>query len=179
MLFPSPTHETVSPVSEPNVSRRVRRSARTCRGWNLSLNALITGIVECPANCSTVECSYTRARIPSLYPDSTRAVSRTDSFTPNCKTSTEMFSDQLNQRKTRTWMSSEPRNNAHPPSLAMPVSVDTRVRVLRFWKSIASVRFSRGAYRPPPLMRFRAAAMRNKVSISWREKSARVSKSLP
>ena len=29
------------------------------------------------------------------------------------------------------------RNRPWPPSLAMPVSVETRVRVLRFWKIIA------------------------------------------
>lgn len=86
----------------------------------MSLSALMIGTCASCASSSIRLCPYTRARITSLYRASTRAVSRAVSFTPS-------------------WMSSAPRNNAWPPSRAMPVSVETRVRVLRFWKIIAIV----------------------------------------
>jgi len=58
--------------------------------------------------------------------DSTLAVSRMVSFTPSCT-------------------SPGPRNSACPPSSAMPVSDDTRVRVDRFWKIIATLSPANGA----------------------------------
>ena len=67
----------------------------------------------------------TRAKIKSLKRLKTLAVSLIDSFTPN-------------------WMSEGPKNNACPPSMDMPVSVETRVRVDLFWKIILSECPSKG-----------------------------------
>ena len=78
----------------------------------------MTGTVACSANSSMSLCEKTRARMMELNLLRTRAVSFMDSFTPS-------------------WMSDGPRKRACPPRRFMPVSVETRVRVDRFWKIMA------------------------------------------
>ena len=75
----------------------------------------MTGTDEFWDNVSTSECSNTRAKMMLLNRLSTRAVSSRLSFWPS-------------------WMSRSPRYSAWPPKCRMPISVLTRVRVLRFWK---------------------------------------------
>jgi hypothetical protein len=79
----------------------------------LSESALITGTDASRASSSTSAWANTLARMTLLKRDKTRAVSVMLSFVPS-------------------WMSSLPRNSACPPIMEKPVSVDTRVRVLRF-----------------------------------------------
>jgi hypothetical protein len=50
--------------------------------------------------------------------------------------------------RTPSWMSSLPRNMGEPPNAAMAPSVDTRVRVLRLLKVMATVRPARELRRP-------------------------------
>mmetsp|Transcript_6565 Transcript_6565/g.17843 ORF Transcript_6565/g.17843 Transcript_6565/m.17843 type:complete len:204 (+) Transcript_6565:474-1085(+) len=115
-LLPSPTHAKVLPSkSAPKCCCNAMMSAKVWSGWCKSESALMMGTVEYLASSSMSLCENTRAKTNELNLARTEAVSRMDSLTPS-------------------WMSDGPRNRACPPSSAMPVSVDTRVRVDLFWK---------------------------------------------
>ena len=148
-LFPSPIQATERLSVDPKCSLRVKRSPRIWQGCSLSERPLITGMVEYLANSSIVPCLKDRIMTPATYRDNTRAISRTSSPRPSCR-------------------SFGLRKMACPPSSSIPTSKETRVRVEAFSKTMprhfpARVRRSRAS----PLPRFIRAALSRRRVMSW------------
>ena len=91
------------------------------------MRPLITGTRECAAKRSMIACSNVRIITTSTIREMTRATSSIGS-------------------PRESWVSPRLRLIAMPPSWFMPASNDTRVRVLAFSNTIASVRSRRGWY---------------------------------
>ena len=102
-------------------------SARIWQGWNSLVRPLITGTRECEAKRSMRVCSNVRIMTMSTMREMTRAVSSMGSERPS-------------------WESLDVRLMTEPPIWYMPASNDTRVRVLAFSNTIASVRSCSGMW---------------------------------
>ena len=96
-------------------------SARIWQGWYSLVRPLMTGTREYSAKRAMRACSKVRIITASVMRLMTRAVSSIGSLRPS-------------------WLSPEVKCTTLPPSWYMPASKLTRVRVLAFSNTIASVR---------------------------------------
>src|SRR5690606_30165497 len=136
----------------------VWRSARIWQGWNSSVSALTTGTVAWAAISSIRSWPKVRHTIAETMRVSTSVVSATDSPRPS-------------------WLEPASITSGLPPSSAMPVAKETRVRVEALSNTSATVRGpSRGrlAQRSPASSRARArtsfcaAGLRSSARRKWR-----------